>query len=53
MKEQLEKSLKRQCYEAPEVEIIAIENQGVLCSSVEDNSRGGTESMNMTNVNWP
>lgn len=45
--------LKRQCYEAPVVEVIAMEMQGVLCSSVEDSARGGTESMNMTNVNWP
>ena len=53
MKEYLERSLKRQGYEAPQAEVIVIETQGILCASAEGGSRGGTESMNMTNVNWP
>lgn len=45
-------NLKRKTYEAPKVEIIEIETQGILCSSA-DGTRGGTESMNMTDINWP
>ena len=45
-------SLKRQSYEAPRVEVIEIETQGFVCASVDDGTRGGTENMNMTNVNW-
>ena len=44
-------ALKR--YEAPHVEFIEIETQGILCASAEGGTRGGTETMNMTNVNWP
>ena len=44
-------ALKR--YEAPKAEVIEIETQGILCASAEGGTRGGTESMNMTNVNWP
>ena len=40
-------------YEAPKAEIIEIETQGILCASAEVGSRGGTESMNLTDVNWP
>lgn len=53
MKEHFEKSLKRQGYEAPKTEAIAMETQGILCSSAEGGTRGGTETMNMTEVNWP
>ena len=53
MKEQLERSTKRQGYEAPQAEIIAVETQGILCTSAGGGTRGGIESMNMTNVNWP
>ena len=53
MKEYLERSLKRQGYEAPQVEVIVMETQGILCASAEGGTRGGTESMNMTDVNWP
>ena len=53
MKEYLDKNLKRQGYVAPQAEVIVIETQGILCASAEGGSRGGTESMNMTNVNWP
>lgn len=53
MKEYLERSQKRQGYEAPRVEVIAIESQGILCASAEGGSRGGTETMNLTEVNWP
>lgn len=49
----MKENLKRQGYEAPKAEIIEIETQGVLCASSTGGSRGGTESMNMTNVNWP
>ena len=40
-------------YEAPKVEVIEIETQCVLCASGMGGSSGGTESMNMTNVDWP
>ena len=53
MKEYFEKSLKRQGYEAPKAEAIAMETQGILCASAEGSTRGGTETMNMTEVNWP
>ena len=47
-------ALKR--YEAPQVEVIAIEPQGILCASggaTATYAGGGTESMNLTDVNWP
>ena len=53
MKEYLEKSLKRQGYEAPKAEVIAMETQGFLCTSSEGGTRAGIESMNMIEVNWP
>jgi hypothetical protein len=53
MKKYLERSLNRRNYEAPKVEVIAIESQGILCASAEGGSRGGTETMNLTEVNWP
>ncbi len=53
MKEYLEKSLKRQSYEAPQVEVIVMETQGILCASAEGGTRGCIESMNLTDVNWP
>lgn len=43
-------------YEAPQVEVIEIEYQGVLCASggvAASYAGGGTESMNMADVNWP
>ena len=45
----------RRPYEAPAVEVIVIETQGVLCSSggAATSTGGGTESMNLTDVNWP
>ena len=45
-------SPKWQIYEAPKAEIIEIETQGILCSS-GGGTRGGTENMNLTNINWP
>ena len=47
------KASKQKVYEAPMAEVIVIESQGVLCASVADGSKGGTESMNLTDVNWP
>ena len=47
---------KRQRYEAPKAEIIEIEPQGILCASggvAASYAGGGTESMNLTDVNWP
>ena len=44
---------KRQGYAAPMAEVIVIESHGVLCASAADGSKGGTESMNLTDVNWP
>ncbi len=46
---------KRQVYEAPRAEIIEIEPQGILCASggAAAYADGGTESMTMTDVNWP
>ena len=44
----LEKSLKRQGYEAPKVEVIEIEYQGILCASagaVTTTGGGGTTNM--------
>ena len=43
------------CYEAPQVEVIEIEPQGLLCASggVATNAGGGTESMNMVEIDWP
>ena len=43
-------------YEAPQAEIIEIEPQGMLCASggaVVTNMGGGTESMNMVEIDWP
>ena len=44
-------------YEAPHVEVIAIEPQGILCTSgggnVVTNAGGGTEIMNMQEIQWP
>ncbi|MBR5082109.1 MAG: hypothetical protein IKX35_06690 [Bacteroidales bacterium] len=42
-------------YEAPQAEIIEIEPQGMLCASggVATNAGGGTESMNMVEIDWP
>ena len=47
------KATNQKVYEAPKAEIIEIETQGILCTSAEGGSSGGTESMNMTNVDWP
>ena len=43
------------CYEAPQMEVIEIEPQGLLCASggVATNAGGGTESMNMVEIQWP
>ena len=42
-------------YEAPQVEVIEIETQSVLCASggAATNAGGGTESMNMVEIQWP
>ena len=42
-------------YEAPQAEIIEIEPQGMLCASggVATNAGGGTETMNMVEIDWP
>ena len=42
-------------YETPLVEVIEIEPQGILCASggVATNAGGGTESMNMVEIDWP
>ena len=53
MKEYLERSLNRQNYETPKMEVIVLETYGIMCSSAGDGTRGGTESLNLTNVNWP
>ena len=44
---------ERKAYETPQAEIIAMETQGILCASAEGGTRGGTESMNLIDVNWP
>ena len=43
------------CYEAPQVEVIEIESQGLLCASggVSTNAGGGTENMTMVEIGWP
>ena len=43
------------CYEAPQMEVIEIEPQGLLCASggVATNAGGGTESMIMVEIDWP
>ena len=44
------------CYEAPQAEIIEIESESVLCASApaaSTNAGGGTESMNMVEIDWP
>ena len=48
-------SLKtRRSYETPKVEVIEIEPQGILCASGDAAGYGGgTETMNLTDVNWP
>lgn len=45
----------RRPYEAPAVELIVIETQDVLCISGDAaaSAGAGTESMNLTDVNWP
>ena len=45
--------LERKVYEAPKAEVIVMETQSILCVSAEGGTRGGTESMNLTDVNWP
>ena len=42
-------------YESPQVEVIEIEPQGLLCASggVAINAGGGTESMTMVEIDWP
>ena len=42
-------------YEAPQVEVIEIKPQGMLCASggVSTNAGGGTESMTMVEIDWP
>ena len=42
-------------YEAPQAEIIEIKPQGVLCASggAVTNMGGGTETMNMVEIDWP
>ena len=49
----MKKTTKR--YEAPQVEVIEIEPQGLLCASggVATNAGGGTESMTMVEIDWP
>ena len=49
----MKKATKR--YEAPQVEVLEIEPQGLLCASggVATNAGGGTESMNMVEIDWP
>lgn len=53
MKKCFERSQERQGYEAPQAEVIVMETQGILCASAGDGTRGGTENMNLTEVNWP
>ena len=49
----MKKATKR--YESPQVEVIEIEPQGILCASggVATNAGGGTESMTMVEIDWP
>ena len=50
------KTTKLKVYEAPKAEVIEIELQGILCASGGASATyagGGTESMNLTDVNWP
>ena len=49
------KKNNRKRYEAPQVEVIEIESQGILCASggVATNAGGGTESMTMVEIDWP
>jgi hypothetical protein len=49
----MKKTTKR--YESPQVEVIEIEPQSLLCASggVATNAGGGTESMNMVEIDWP
>jgi hypothetical protein len=49
----MKKTEKR--YDAPQVEVIEIETQSVLCASggVATNAGGGTETMNMVEIDWP
>ena len=49
-------AVNKKGYEAPKAEIIEIEPQGILCASggvAATYAGGGTESMTMTDVNWP
>jgi hypothetical protein len=43
------------CYEAPQMEVIEVKPQGILCASggVATNAGGGTESMTMVEIDWP
>lgn len=51
MKEYLVKNVKRQGYEAPRMEVIEMEYQGILCASVGGGEAtgfgAGTTNMNM------
>lgn len=47
--------IMRRTYDAPKVEIVEVEPQGVLCASADAAAYagGGTESMTMTDIDWP
>ena len=49
----MKKTTKR--YEAPQVEVIEVKPQGILCASggVATNAGGGTESMTMVEIDGP
>ena len=47
------KNNNKQHYEAPRADVLVIEPQGLLCASGGVATGGGTESMTMTDVNWP
>ncbi len=50
------KTNNRKRYETPQVEVIEIEPQGMLCASggvAATYADGGTESMTMVEIDWP
>ena len=49
----MKKTTKR--YEAPQVEVIEVKPQGILCASggAVTSAGGSTESMNMQEIQWP
>ena len=52
MKENLEKALKKQGYEAPMAEVIEIESQGMFCASLDGDITGTAFYFGTSGGSW-